>query len=63
MDKKKFRAAAQKEFEKWLELNKGWITTLELAGIDEDILKSELKDCFVEGMKYGVEVVKNKIGS
>jgi hypothetical protein len=61
IDKKEFRKIADEEFEKSFADKKDWITTLSLAGIDEQLLKAKLKDCFVDGMKYGVKLVKKEI--
>jgi hypothetical protein len=61
IDKKEFRKKADEEFEKSFADKKDWITTLSLAGIDEDLLKAKLKDCFVDGMKYGVKTVREAI--
>jgi epoxyqueuosine reductase QueG len=61
METKEFKDKVQKEFEKDLADKKDWIDSLELDCLDEELLIAKLKDCFVNGMKYGVKIVKEVI--
>jgi hypothetical protein len=61
MRNKEFKDEFQKAFEKELANKKEWIDSLKLGFVDEELLKIKLKDCFFNGMKYGVDVVKERI--
>jgi hypothetical protein len=61
MENAEFRAAAHEAFVKSEADKMEWIESLGLDIFDELMLKMKLEDCFVNGMKYGVNVVKDAL--
>jgi hypothetical protein len=61
MEHEDFRANAHEAFIKSEADKMEWIESLGLDIFDEMMLKVKLEDCFVNGMKYGVKVVKEAI--